>query len=312
MSKKKVSYTDLLKEAVSSYGNAEYDTSKTVDAKGPFVDGILSYKGDGELTTYKDASSILERYYFDNDEGIEPLHEVHDPEPAGASDGENIDKEKKDIEQKVTEQEEDKEDEEEEEEEEKEGQQESEDLTETEKSIVEKLVEEMEEEDSDEDKEETSEAVKQNEPAGAGDNEKFIPEAEDKDEESEEGEDEEELDVDKELEEWGTGILEEEDKDNDEEEEKEEKEEEEEEEEVEEKENKGKNKKSKAKNEAGPVGGPLGHNKSSGIKKGKYDSDNDAEAIEEQFTIFKNKIMESEETNEDNDVEDIKGKDVIA
>lgn len=286
---KKMSYIDLLKEAVTNYPS--YDTSQTTDVSGPFVDDIVSYEGDGEMVTYKDASSILEKYYFDKDEGIENIHEQHDEEAAGNSDGGTIDKEKEEIVSKMTEQEE-KEDEEDEEDE-KEEVEESEDLNETEKSIVEKLIEEMEEE----------------QPAGKGDAEKYIPEAEekDKDEEEEEGEkeeDEEDLDVDKELEEWGTGILEEDEMDDEEEDEKEEKEEM--------KEGKDKDKKGKKKttNEAGPVGGPLGKNKSSGIKKGQYDDDEeDADMIEEQFSLFKKQIMESDDKSDD--VEDIDGKDVI-
>jgi len=56
--KKKISYIELLKEAIS-----EYDT-KSFDVKGPMLDPIISYDGGGELQTHKDASSILERYYF--------------------------------------------------------------------------------------------------------------------------------------------------------------------------------------------------------------------------------------------------------
>jgi len=63
MATKKVSYKNLLKEAIS-----EFDTSKTVDVKGPMLDPILSWDGDGELPIYKDAASILERYYFDDDD----------------------------------------------------------------------------------------------------------------------------------------------------------------------------------------------------------------------------------------------------
>jgi len=70
---KKVSYQNLLKQAI-----AEYDTSKNVEVKGPMLDPILSYDGGGELPTYKDAASILERYYFneDRDEGIELMDEA--------------------------------------------------------------------------------------------------------------------------------------------------------------------------------------------------------------------------------------------
>lgn len=62
MATKKVSYKNLLKEAIS-----EFDTSKTVEVKGPMLDPILSWDGDGELPVYKDAASILERYYFNED-----------------------------------------------------------------------------------------------------------------------------------------------------------------------------------------------------------------------------------------------------
>jgi hypothetical protein len=63
MSNKKVSYKNLLKQAIS-----EYDTSKTVQVKGPMLDPILSWDGDGEIPIYKDAASILERYYFNENE----------------------------------------------------------------------------------------------------------------------------------------------------------------------------------------------------------------------------------------------------
>ena len=68
MSKKRVSYQNLLKQAIS-----EFDTSKTVDVKGPMLDPILKWDGDGELPIYKDAASILERYYFNEseDKGVE-------------------------------------------------------------------------------------------------------------------------------------------------------------------------------------------------------------------------------------------------
>jgi len=62
MATKKVSYKNLLKQAIS-----EFDTSKTVEVKGPMLDPILSWDGDGELPVYKDAASILERYYFNED-----------------------------------------------------------------------------------------------------------------------------------------------------------------------------------------------------------------------------------------------------
>jgi hypothetical protein len=66
--KKRLSYPNILKQAIS-----EFDTSKTVDVKGPMLDPILSWDGNGELPIYKDAASILERYYFNEtaDPGIE-------------------------------------------------------------------------------------------------------------------------------------------------------------------------------------------------------------------------------------------------
>jgi hypothetical protein len=64
---KKVSYMNLLKEAIS-----EFDTSDNLEVKGPMLDPIISWDGGGEIPTYKDAASILERYYFneENDEGV--------------------------------------------------------------------------------------------------------------------------------------------------------------------------------------------------------------------------------------------------
>jgi hypothetical protein len=72
MSKKK-SYMSLLKEAI-----AEFDTSDNLEVKGPMLDPILSWDGDGEIPVYKDAASILERYYFneDRDDGVDTLDEA--------------------------------------------------------------------------------------------------------------------------------------------------------------------------------------------------------------------------------------------
>lgn len=77
--KKKVSYIDLLKEAIS-----EYDV-KSFDYKGPMTEPIIGYTGDGEMETHKDAASILERYYFNetHDSGVnvmEQTAETDDPE----------------------------------------------------------------------------------------------------------------------------------------------------------------------------------------------------------------------------------------
>ena len=64
---------NLLKEAI-----AEFDTSDNVEVKGPMLDPILSWDGDGELPIYKDAASILERYYFNEsrDDGVSSLDEA--------------------------------------------------------------------------------------------------------------------------------------------------------------------------------------------------------------------------------------------
>lgn len=79
MATKKVSYKNLLKQAIS-----EFDTSKTVEVKGPMLDPILSWDGDGELPIYKDAASILERYYFNEDEDskveVDDLEDVKEME----------------------------------------------------------------------------------------------------------------------------------------------------------------------------------------------------------------------------------------
>jgi len=76
--KKKVSYVDLLKEAIS-----EYDV-KTFDYKGPMTEPIIGYTGDGEMETHKDAASILERYYFNekSDSGVNVLEQTaEEPDP---------------------------------------------------------------------------------------------------------------------------------------------------------------------------------------------------------------------------------------
>lgn len=113
MSRKRVSYQNLLKEAI-----AEFDTSKTVDVKGPMLDPILKWDGQGELPIYKDAASILERYYFNEsaDQGVEVSEQEYNEdgtegktasekdakgagtEQAGTSDKAGIPAEKKEIE----------------------------------------------------------------------------------------------------------------------------------------------------------------------------------------------------------------------
>lgn len=103
MASKKVSYIELLKEAIH-----EFDTSKTVDVKGPMVDPILKYDGGGELPTHKDAASILERFYFNKDEGKVNVveHEDNEISEVPPKEDSGVAGEKKDIEKEVTEQEE--------------------------------------------------------------------------------------------------------------------------------------------------------------------------------------------------------------
>ncbi len=84
MNKKKKTYQELLKENL-----AEFDTTKTVDVKGPMLDPILGYEGDGELPTYKDAASVLERYYFGEKRSE---HEINEVDHADSLDAEGNDK----------------------------------------------------------------------------------------------------------------------------------------------------------------------------------------------------------------------------
>jgi hypothetical protein len=104
MSSKKVSYVSLLKEAIQ-----EFDTSKNVDVKGPMLDPILSYDGNGELPTSKDAGSILERYYYneENDSGISvsEIDKTHpnDIDEAPGKQDSDVKKIKDQIEDEVTE-----------------------------------------------------------------------------------------------------------------------------------------------------------------------------------------------------------------
>lgn len=181
MATKKVSYKNLLKEAIS-----EFDTSKTVEVKGPMLDPVLSWDGGGEIPTHKDAASILERYYFneDQDESVEIEEgEYNDDgkpdsgasmknakgagtEQAGTSDG-AMDKREEEIakeQEEVAVEQDEKKDEKEEEKaaeaapEEEEKVKEDEDVTEDiENAVIEKLIAEMEEEDEEEKPEEGAE-----------------------------------------------------------------------------------------------------------------------------------------------------------
>jgi len=179
MSKKRVSYQNLLKTAI-----AEFDTSKTVDIKGPMLDPILKWDGQGELPIYKDAASILERYYFNettdkgvevaemeyNEDGTEAKTDAMEDaegtgtEQAGTSDKATIPAAKKEIEKDLAKESEfsgkdvpkakkyvdEAEEEAEAEEEEDEDEEVNESL---ENAVIEKLIAEMEEEDEDEEEE---------------------------------------------------------------------------------------------------------------------------------------------------------------
>lgn len=198
MSKKRVSYQNLLKQAIS-----EFDTSKTVDVKGPMLDPILKWDGDGELPIYKDAASILERYYFNEseDKGVEVAEMEYNEdgqeaktkseentegtgtEQAGTSDAGNMAGRKKEAAKEIAkesefnkkdvpkakkyvdEQEEEKEEEKEDEKEEE--MEESADLSEDlENAVIEKLIAEMEDEDEEEDEEDEKEEVEESEVMG--------------------------------------------------------------------------------------------------------------------------------------------------
>ena len=186
MSKKRVSYQNLLKEAIS-----EFDTSKTVDVKGPMLDPILKWDGQGELPIYKDAASILERYYFDeaSDKGVEVAEMEYNEDgteaktdamkdaegtgtdQAGTSDKATIPADKKEIAKDLAKESEmnnkdvppkkkyvDEKDEVDVDKDEKEEDEKPSDLTEDlENAVIEKLIAEMEDEDKDEDKDEKEE-----------------------------------------------------------------------------------------------------------------------------------------------------------
>jgi hypothetical protein len=81
----KKTYQEMLKENLS-----EFDTTKTVDVKGPMLDPILGYEGDGELPTYKDAASVLERYYFGEKKKEDEISEMDYENDKGDSSGESM------------------------------------------------------------------------------------------------------------------------------------------------------------------------------------------------------------------------------
>ena len=180
MSKK--SYMSLLKEAI-----AEFDTSDTVEVKGPMLDPILAWDGDGELPIYKDAAGILERYYFEEgaEEQVNTLDEADYENDKGkpdkgpsmkhtkgtgteqaGTDDKGMDKGEKEIAKEAEENNDDDDEKEEVEEKEYSGKEtpkgkeytdESEDL-EMENAIIEKLIAEMEGEEDEEDEEDLDEA----------------------------------------------------------------------------------------------------------------------------------------------------------
>lgn len=200
MATKKVSYMNLLKEAIQGID----PTAPVLDVKGPMLDPILKYSGEGELPTNKDASSILERYYFgeSQDKGISVVEEE------GPIDNEidevpnkNVSKTKKDIEKEIKEQDDEIEDEE--------IETVDKEVTESDKlenAIIEKLIEEMEEEVVDENRVAGDRGAGDTEAAGTkdGDPEKIIKGRKDKtneakEEDKDEDKDKEDLDLDKEL-----------------------------------------------------------------------------------------------------------------
>jgi hypothetical protein len=199
MSRKRVSYQNLLKQAIS-----EFDTSKSVDVKGPMLDPILKWDGQGELPIYKDAASILERYYFEqeqdagvevsegeyNEDGTEgkTSSEKHTKgtgtEQAGTSDAGNIPGEKKEAAKEIAKEAEDMSDEEDEEEEVEEAEWSGKDVPKSKKYVKEQ--DDDEEEDEEEEVEESEDLTEELENAVI---EKLIAEMEDEDED--EGEEEE-------------------------------------------------------------------------------------------------------------------------
>ncbi len=171
MSTKRVSYMNLLKEAIS-----EFDTSKSVDVKGPFIDPIVGYDGNGELQTHKDASGILERYYFNNkdDKGVQV--ETASTPKAGDKDKpmeevppKDVSPIKKDIEDAVNmkyeqkDDENEKDDDDDDDDKKENGKEEMSESEKIENAVLEKLIEEMEEDVSEMD---FTKDANQTEPAG--------------------------------------------------------------------------------------------------------------------------------------------------
>lgn len=98
--KKKIAYTNLLKEAL--FENTFQKGA--MDVKGPMLDPILGYDGGGELPTHKDAASILERYYFnENDNRVSVKeHEDNDIDEVPPKEDNKLKSIKKQIEKEIT------------------------------------------------------------------------------------------------------------------------------------------------------------------------------------------------------------------
>ncbi len=200
----KSKYASLLKEAIS-----EFDTSKSVDVKGPMLDPILGYDGGGALQTKKEMNipGILERFYFE--ETAEKLVEHTDneiDEVPGKDDG-NVQKSKKDFEKEITEMlESDDGDADDVDGDSDKDEEEGSESEKVEEAVIEKLIAEMEQEGS-----ETEAGTKA---AGTGTVEKQIPDRKDAtnedsiietlmaemdDEVAATDDDDDDMDVDKEL-----------------------------------------------------------------------------------------------------------------
>jgi hypothetical protein len=96
----KRSYKELLKESIIK----EFDASQYAsqfNVKGPMLDAIISYRGDGELTTHQDAASILERYYYGEnaENGVDTMDASKNEIPAVPT--ENSDKALNEIEDEI-------------------------------------------------------------------------------------------------------------------------------------------------------------------------------------------------------------------
>ena len=132
----KDNYIKHLKEALSTFT----DIPKEVDVKGPMVDPILGYDGSGEMTTYKDAASILERYYFkeQQEDACDDIGSGIDNEPP-----KTVPAEMNDVEDELREQDEPSDDDDKEDDEDEKKETEL-----AENTILQRLIREMEEDET--------------------------------------------------------------------------------------------------------------------------------------------------------------------